>query len=98
VTSVAANDDDDFGLFGFFPGTLVLSRSFYVGNASTVTVGQTLPPGCVAGTLDVPLLAGGTASVKVVCGTATAEGVRTNTPRNPKTMASLSSTHPRLPT
>jgi hypothetical protein len=74
VNRVAAKDDDDFGHFGFFPGTLVLSRSVYVGNASTVTVGQTLPPGCVAGTVTVPLLAGSIASVKVACGTAVADG------------------------
>jgi len=74
VTRVAANDGDDFGHFGFIPDLLVLSRSVYVGKASTVTVGQTLPPGCVAGTVSVPLLAGGTASVKVMCGTAIADG------------------------
>ncbi len=74
MNQAAAKDDDDFGHFAFFPGTLVLSRSVYAGNASTVTVGQTLPPGCVAGTVNVPLLAGGTASVKVACATATADG------------------------
>ena len=68
--SVAA--DEDF--FLFIPDTLVLSRSVYVGNAATVTVGQTLPPGCVAGTVPVMLLAGGTANVKVACGTAVADG------------------------
>jgi hypothetical protein len=74
VSKVAANDNDDFGHFAFLPDTLVLSRSVYAGNASTVTIGQTLPPGCVAGTVNVPLLAGGTASVKVACTTATADG------------------------
>ena len=64
--------DEDF--FLFIPDTLVLSRSVYAGNAATVTVGQTLPPGCVAGTVRVPLLAGGTANVKVTCGTAVADG------------------------
>jgi hypothetical protein len=64
--------DEDF--FLFIPDTLVLSRSVYAGNAATVTVGQTLPPGCVAGTVPVPLLAGGTANVKVTCGTAVADG------------------------
>ena len=68
--SVAA--DDDF--FLFIPDTLVLSRSVYAGNAATVTVGQTLPPGCVAGTVPVTLLVGGTANVKVTCGTAVADG------------------------
>jgi hypothetical protein len=60
--------------FEFKAGTLVLSRSVYAGNASTVSVGQTLPPGCVARTVSVPLLAGGTASVKVKCATAVADG------------------------
>jgi hypothetical protein len=68
--SVAA--DDDF--FLFIPDTLVLSRSLYAGNAATVTVGQTLPPGCVAGTVPVQLLVGGSANVKVTCGTAVADG------------------------
>ena len=40
----------------------------------TVSVGQTLPPGCVAQTVALPLLAGGTASVKVKCATAVADG------------------------
>ena len=73
VGKVAA-DDDQFGRFGFVPGTLVLSRSVYVGTASTVTVGQTLPPGCVAGNVAVPLIAGGNASVAVTCATAIADG------------------------
>jgi hypothetical protein len=58
----------------FKPNSLVLSRSVYSGDASTVTVGQTLPPGCVAGTVKVPLLAGGTTNVKVTCTTAIADG------------------------
>jgi hypothetical protein len=71
----AANDDQDGrGRFEFLPGTLVLSRSVYVGDASTVTVGETLPPGCVAGNVNVPLLAGGTTSVAVTCAPATANG------------------------
>jgi hypothetical protein len=76
VTSVAANNDDSdhSGGFEFKPNTLVLSRSVYAGNAATVTVGQTLPPGCVSGTVNVPLLAGGTAAVKVTCAKATVDG------------------------
>jgi len=74
VSKVAA-DDDRSGRFEFQPDTLVLSRSVYAGDASTVTVGQTLPPGCVAGNVAVPLLAGGSASVAVTCGTATADGM-----------------------
>ncbi len=31
---------------GFIPGDLVVSRSVYMGTASTVTVGQLLPPNC----------------------------------------------------
>jgi len=31
---------------GFIPGNLVVSRSVYMGTASTVTVGQSLPPNC----------------------------------------------------
>ena len=34
---------------GFSPGNLVVSRSVYTGTASTVTVGQPLPPKCPAG-------------------------------------------------
>ena len=33
---------------GFLPGNLVLSRSAYTGDATTVTVGQKLPPNCPA--------------------------------------------------
>ena len=77
VSKVAADGDDGGGRsdrFEFKAGTLVLSRSIYAGNAATVSVGQTLPPGCVARTVVVPLLAGGTASVKVKCATAVADG------------------------
>jgi hypothetical protein len=68
------HDQDHSRRFEFRAGTLVLSRSVYAGNAATVTVGQTLPPGCVAGTVTLPLLAGGTTTVKVKCSTATANG------------------------
>jgi hypothetical protein len=77
VRKVAADGDDGGGRsdrFEFKAGTLVLSRSVYAGNAATVSIGQTLPPGCVARTVAVPLLAGGTASVKVKCATAVADG------------------------
>src|ERR1700730_16553458 len=33
---------------GFLPGNLVLSRSVYTGDATTVTIGQKLPPNCPA--------------------------------------------------
>jgi hypothetical protein len=58
----------------FKPNSLVLSRSVYSGDASTVSVGQTLPPGCIAKTVTLPLLSGGTTNVKVKCATATADG------------------------
>jgi hypothetical protein len=77
VRKVAADGDDGGSRsdrFEFKAGTLVLSRSVYAGNAATVSVGQTLPPGCVARTVAVPVLAGGTASVKVKCATAVADG------------------------
>jgi len=84
-----AADDDDF--FLFIPDTPVLSRSVYAGNASMVTVGQTLPPGCVAGSVPVPLLAGGSASVKVACGTAVAaEPTRLSSTTTARTEASAS--------
>jgi hypothetical protein len=66
--------------FHFVPDTLVLSRSVYAGNASTVTVGQTLPPNCVPGNVSIPLIAGGTVSVNVPansssgCNAAVADG------------------------
>jgi hypothetical protein len=72
--------DDYFGRFEFKPDTLVLSRSVYVGDAATVTLGQTLPPGCVAGKVTLPLLAGGTTTVTIPsgsssgCNTASANG------------------------
>ena len=54
--------------------TLVLSRSVYTGTASSITVGETLPPGCVTTTITLPLLSGGTTTVKVKCGSATFDG------------------------
>ena len=78
---VKADDDkdkkDNDSHFEFQPDTLVLSRSVYEGTSATVTVGQTLPPGCVAGTVNIPVLpvdGGGTTPVKVSCATATADG------------------------
>jgi hypothetical protein len=70
VNKVVAQDDNHnpFGRFEFEPGTLVLSRSVYAGDASTVTVGQTLPPGCVPGTVTLPLIAGGTTTVAIPSG------------------------------
>ena len=45
-----------------------------MGTADTVTIGQTLPPGCVAGNVNIPLIKGGNASVAVTCATAVDKG------------------------
>jgi hypothetical protein len=86
VSGMAADgddrDQDPSRRFEFKPGTLVLSRSVYAGNAGTVTVGQTLPPGCVAGTVTLPVLGGGTTTVKVKCAKATADGTYPNVLNN----------------
>jgi len=81
VSRMAAdNDDHPSRTFRFEEGSLVLSRSVYAGLAGSVTVGQTLPPGCVAGTITLPLLAGGATTVKIKagsssgCNTAVADG------------------------
>src|SRR5262249_4342328 len=58
----------------FRPKTLVVGRSVYVGTAGTVTIGQTLPPGCVANTVTLPVIGGGTTTVKVKCATAVDNG------------------------
>lgn len=79
-------DQDGFGFghgFGhgevrFQRGTLVLSKTVYVGNASTVTIGEALPFGCQGGatglTVQVPLVKGGTTGVAVPCGVASDNG------------------------
>jgi hypothetical protein len=67
--------DAQAGRFEFKPDTLVLSRSVYVGTASLLVPNVTvLPPGCIAGTVQVPLIAGGTTPVAVTCSTAIADG------------------------
>ena len=79
----ADDKHDDSDQAAFKKNTLLLSRSEYAGTAATVTVGQTLPPGCVAKTVQVPVLPafiaanGGAATtpVAVTCATATANGV-----------------------
>lgn len=93
VTRMAA-DDYHSGHFEFRPNTLVLSRSVYAGNASTVSVGQTLPPGCRAGTATLPLLAGGTTTVTVKCSTATADGTFPTVFNNNKADGSFGVTSP----
>ncbi|MGA9069365.1 MAG: hypothetical protein WB424_03855, partial [Terracidiphilus sp.] len=47
----------------FTPGNLVVSRSNYAGSAASVTIGQVLPPNCVANKAN-----------KVTCGNATVNG------------------------
>ncbi|HEY2646658.1 MAG TPA: hypothetical protein VGI34_06775 [Candidatus Acidoferrales bacterium] len=79
----AGPDDDDhfdhFDHFDFKPGSLVLTRSVYVGTPSLLVPGTTvLPPGCVAGTVNVPLIAGGTTPVAVACATAVADATFPN--------------------
>lgn len=69
ASSLTANSDDhDAPRFKFKRGTLVLSRSVYAGEAGSVTVGQTLPPGCTPGTITLPTLTGGTTTVKIPAG------------------------------
>ena len=68
--AVVASHDDD----GFKPGNLVVSRSVYAGNANIVTAGDTLPPGCVPGNVNIPLIAGGSTPVAVTCTKAIANG------------------------
>ncbi|HYL62178.1 MAG TPA: hypothetical protein VE077_06100, partial [Candidatus Methylomirabilis sp.] len=75
-----AADDDHFGHFRFAPDSLVLTRSVYVGNAATVTIGEDLPPGCAGGAngssnVSVPTTTPGVSvSVAVPCGIASDNG------------------------
>jgi hypothetical protein len=78
----------------FLPNSLVLSRSVYTGSAATVTVGQTLPPGCVAGNIPVLLLAGGHASVAVACSAASADSTYPTAFNNDKADGSFGVTSP----
>ena len=72
------HDGHGHGEFRFQPGTLVLSKTVYVGKASTVTIGEALPIGCQGGatglTVQVPLVKGGTTGVAVPCGVASDNG------------------------
>jgi len=79
VNRMAADDDDHRSRhFRFAEDSLVLSKSVYAGTASTVIVGEALPPGCTGGatglTVQVPLIAGGTLGVAVPCGFASDNG------------------------
>jgi hypothetical protein len=81
---VAAQDHDshfDHGhrdFHGFLPGSIVLSGTVYVGNAGTVMPGESLPFGCQAGTVNVPLTTTGTTPVAVTCGYASDNGEAPN--------------------
>ena len=74
ATGLMAQERRGFDNFEFDPNSLVLSRSVYEGTASTVTIGQTLPPGCVAGNVTLPLIGGGTTTVNVKCAAAVENG------------------------
>ena len=74
---------DDNAQFHFIPNSLVVTRSVYVGTAHTVTIGETLPPGCAGGpngttTVGVPTTTGGVADVDVQCGVASDNGEAPN--------------------
>src|ERR1700722_3120154 len=69
---IGADDDhdekQDADRFEFKPGSLVVTRSKYVGTASSITVGETLPPGCVPLTVTLPILGSTkTTTVAVTC-------------------------------
>lgn len=79
ISKLSAGDEQHSRHFKFEPDSLVLSRSVYVGTASTVTTGETLPRGCAGGpngntVVAVPLTTGNTTSVTVTCGVATDNG------------------------
>lgn len=76
----AGTPDRDDHRFHFAPDSLVLSRSVYVGTADTVTIGETLPLGCVGGpngssNVVVPTTTlGQSVQVNVPCGVASDNG------------------------
>ena len=79
IGKLSADNDRSSSHFKFVPNSLVLSRSVYVGTASTVTIGETLPRGCAGGpngstTVAVPTTTGSTTPVTVPCGVATDNG------------------------
>ena len=74
---------DGNGQFRFNPESLVVTRSVYVGDASTVTPNETLPLGCVGGpngssNVQVPTTSGGEVTVAVPCGVASDNGEAPN--------------------
>jgi hypothetical protein len=85
VSRMDADGDHHSSRFEFQPDSLVLSRTVYVGTVSTVTDGETLPPGCAGGAngsynVDVPTTTDGvTTSVTVTCGIASENGEYPNT-------------------
>ena len=83
IGKLSAGDNGQSGHFKFQPESLVLSRSVYLGTASTVTIGETLPRGCPGGpngsfVVAVPTTTNGTTSVTVPCGVATDNGEAPN--------------------
>ena len=84
TTGLRADDDPEGAEhFQFVPKTLVVTRSVYVGTPDTVTIGETLPPGCAGGpngttTVAVPTTAGGLVDVQVPCGIASDNGEAPN--------------------
>jgi hypothetical protein len=78
VSKISA-DNDKSDHFRFQPDSLVLSRSVYVGTASTIKIGETLPLGCPGGpngstVVKVPTTTNGVTDVTVTCGVATDNG------------------------
>ena len=87
VSAQADGGDHDFQ--GFVPGSIVLSGTVYMGNASTVTPGEVLPHGCLntgpitnpnPATVNVHLLppSSSTTPVTVTCGYASDNGEAPN--------------------
>jgi len=78
LTAQTNHQPDDRHRFDFGLDALVLSRSVYVGTASTVTNGEALPLVCLGGltglTVNVPTTTGGTDAVAVPCGVASDNG------------------------
>ena len=85
VTKVAASENPNPPVnFRFLPNSLVVTRSVYVGTADTITIGETLPPGCAGGpngttTVAVPTTTPGVVDyVQVTCGVASDNGEYAN--------------------
>jgi len=83
IVGLRADNDQD-GHFHFIPNSLVVTRSVYVGRADTVTIGETLPPGCAGGpngttTVAVPTTTPAVSlGVSVTCGIASDNGEAPN--------------------